>query len=458
MSGLRLRIFMRIHEVVVHCISGYPTCRPIACQNTSLTVTLSAIRHHENRGLTTTVSSFRFHKSLPMASVYFFFNRFDFLPEGLLVTSILSPIFYVWLLRKRKSFVLARFVLFFSPFALINYFDGGIDLRDYIVSFLLLLTVYVTVYAFAVRLHEMRSLDQLVRPLIWINFALACVGLVIRFTHWYAYMWVEQSKLVGGYGLIRYRMFTYEPSYYALLIAPLVLYAYWQFVQRRNWHNFRLLIAAVIPFLMAMSFGVTGVAISAILISHMVVSRDFRQAKWVIAAAILGTIGYIAQPATSGIKTRLGNIVVGDDSSANVRVIDSYVAAYSIASMRDLWFGVGVGQTKLYVQEFDTWGGQESGRLPCAAADTLATFGIVGLALRFLLEGFFFFKGKPYKDPFRFSLFIVVFAMQFGGSFLNNPAEYFAWVIALSGPPISYRLRRRFPARGSLSHANAQLA
>lgn len=373
---------------------------------------------------------------------------------GLQITTILSPVFYFWLLRKRKRVILTPFFLSLMPFLLANVFDGGINWYYYIVSLSLLLTVYVAAYAFAVRLHEIRSLEQLVRPLIWINFALACVGLMIRFTPWYVYMWLLQTRQVGGYGLIRYRMFNYEPFQYALLITPLVLYAYWRFMQRRTRSNLRLLFAAVIPFLMAMSFGVTAVTILAILVSHAVVSRDFRQTKWVVAAAILCTIGYFAVPATSGIKTRLDKIVTGDDSSANVRTIDSYVAGLEVARMRDLWFGAGVGQAKLYLPEVVHWGGT-SQRLPCAVADTLATFGVVGLAVRFLLEGFFFFWGKPYKNAFRFSLFIVVFAMQFGGSFLSNPAEYFAWIIALSGPLNFVPMPRTAPRGRFAFHANA---
>jgi hypothetical protein len=376
----------------------------------------------------------RFHKSLPLASVYFLFNRFDFFPEGLLITSVLSPIFYIWLLRKRKRFVLGPFFLLVAPFTLVHSIDGGIHWRDYTVSFLLLLTVYVTAYAFAVRLHELPcSLGRLVRPLIWINFAVACVGLLVRFTPWYTYMWVEQGSDVGGYGFIRYRMFTYEASDYALTIAPLVLYAYWQFVGQRSWNNLRLLVAAVIPFFMASSFGVIGCSVLGILISQTVTEKYRIQVKWILIASVLAMVGYASLPSTSNVKARIDNILTGNDSSANLRAADSYVAAYKIAGMRDLWFGAGIGQAKLYVPEVETWSGNAVQRLPCVMADTLATFGILGFALRLLIEGSFFVKGKTYKDPFRLSLFIVLFTLQFGGSYMSNSAEYCGWIVALSG-------------------------
>ena len=345
------------------------------------------------------------------------------------------------------------------PFALANFVNGGMNWLVYIVSASLLLAVYVTVYAFAVRIHEIRYLEHLVRSLIWINFLFACVGLIIRFTPWYAYMWQLQTQKVGAYSLIRYRMFTYEPAHYAELIAPLVLYAYWQFMQRRNRNNFRLLIAASIPFLMAMSFGLTSTMIIALLVSQVVASRRLRQTKWVVAAVILGTVGYIALPATGGIKTRAESIVVGTDSSEMSRTIYSYVAAFTVVRTTNLWFGAGVGQAKLLMPEIPALGEITIfTRLPCATADTLATFGVVGLALRFLLEGIFFFRGKPYKDPFRLSLFIVVFLTQFWGSFLSNPAEYFAWVIALSGSLNLLPMPVTVPPKRLTFPANAQPA
>lgn len=393
------------------------------------------------------MSSFRTHKSLPMACIYFFFNSFDFFPEGLLVTSILSPIFYIWLLRKKRKFVLEPLLLFLAPFAFVNYLDGGMNWKDYVVSFLLLVTVYTTVYAFAVRLQEIRSLEKLVPILIWINFAIGCIGLMVRFTPWYRYMWQDHSLSAGGTGQIRYRMFTYEPAHYAMIITPLVLYAYWQFVQKKNWRNFRLLAGAGFPFLMAGSFGAIGAITAGILASQAILHRHLRQTKWFVAAGLICTIGYVALPDTSHLKTRVDNVVEGNDSSTNVRTSASYVAAYAIIKKKDLWFGVGVGQVKLFVAGVENWGGKTP-RLGSAVADNLAEFGIVGVALRFILEAIFFVRGKPYKDPYRFSLFIVVFLIQFGGGFVSDPVEYFGWVIAFSSGfnlftmPIPVRRRR----------------
>lgn len=373
------------------------------------------------------MASFRAHRSLPMACIYFFFNRFDFFPEGLLVTAVLSPFFYVWLLRKKKRFVLEPLLLILAPFGFVNYIDGGMNWKDYVISFLLIVTVYTTVYAFAVRLQEIKSFDKLVRPLIWINFAFALIGLAVRFTSWYPYMWQTQAAT----GLIRYRMFTYEPAHYALTITPLVLYAYWQLVQKKSWRNFRLLVATVFPFLMAASFGAIGSLGAGILASQIILHRHLRQTKWFVAGGLLCLAGYAALPSTNHIKVRIDNILTGNDSSAKVRTTASYAAAWAIAREKDIWFGVGVGQVKLFVQGVADWGGK-SPRLASGMADNLAEFGIVGIVLRFVLEAIFFFKGRPYKDPYRFSLFVSVFLLQFGAGTLSDPVEYFAFVIAFS--------------------------
>jgi hypothetical protein len=366
-----------------------------------------------------------------MACIYFFFNSFDFFPPGLMVTSILSPLFYIWLLNKKKSFVLEPLLIFLAPFAVVNFIDGGLVWKDYLISFLLLVTVYTTVYAFAVRLQELQSIDALVRLLIWINLAVAAVGLVVRFTPYYQLMWQDHSLTSTGTGQIRYRMFTYEPAHYAMIIVPLLLYAYWQFVQKKNFKNFRLLIAITIPFGMALSFGAVVAVALGILASQAILHRNLRQTKWFVAAGLLCIGVYVALPDTSHLKTRVNNVLEGNDSSTNVRTTASYIAAYEIAKKRDVWFGVGLGQSKLFVEGVSTWG-QSSPRLGSVVADNLAEFGIVGLLIRFVVEAVFLFRGRPWQNPFRFSLFVVVFLLQFGGGYMSDPAEYFGWVMALS--------------------------
>jgi hypothetical protein len=377
------------------------------------------------------MATYRVHKSLPMGCLYFFFNRFDFFPMGLLITSILSPFFYIWLLRKKRRFVLEPFLLGLFPFAVINLYDGGMNWKDYLVSFLLLLTIYMTAYAFAVRLPEIRSLDSLVRTLVWINLAVAFLGVAVRFTKWHIYMWQDQTTNGSASGLIRYKGFTYEPAYFAATILPLVLYSYWALIQRKKWANIRLLIAAAIPLIMALSFAVVASVGLGILGTQAVLHRNLRQTKWFVAAGVLALAVFIALPSTSHIKVRVNNVLNGNDASTNAHTVEGYVAAYEIAKKKDIWFGAGIGQSKLYIQSVNTWG-QNDPSLNSDVSETLATFGIVGLALRFLIEGFFCLRCRPWKDPFRLSLFIAVFVLQFGDGNLIHLPKYFDWVIAYS--------------------------
>lgn len=377
------------------------------------------------------MASYRFHKSLPMGCLYFFFNRFDFFPIGLLITSILSPFFYIWLLRKKRRFVMEPFFLVLFPFAVVHFYDGGINWKDYLVSTLLLLSIYITVYAFAVRLPEIRSIDRLVRGIIWINLMLAFVGLAIRFTKWHIFMWQDQTTNGSASGLVRYKGFTYEPAYFAATVLPLVLYGYWAFIKRKNWANVRLVIAAGIPFMMALSFGVVGTVALGIMGTQAVLHRHLRQTKWFVAAAILALVGFICLPSTSHFKVRVNDILNGQDASTNAHTTQGYIAAYAIAKKKNIWFGAGVGQTKLYIESVNTWG-QNDTSLNSDVGETLATFGIVGLAVRFLIEGIFCFRCRPWRDPFRLSIFIAVFLLQFGDGNLIHLPKYFDWIIAYS--------------------------
>ena len=388
----------------------------------------------------------RLHRYLPIACTYLFINGIDILPLGLLITSVLSPLLYIWLLLKQRRFVLEAFLAVLCPFAIANAVDG-IDWSLYLVSFLLLLTVYVTAYAFAVAVGEIHSWASLLEPLIWINFMLACVGLVVRFTPWYHLMWQELGAVdTGGVILIRFRMFAYEPSYYSLLLAPLALYSYWLVVRRRTLYSVLLFVVTLFPMLMSLSFGVISGMILAVTLVHLLSGKGLARYAWVLTASVAFMLGYLALPAENVIRLRIDNIISGNDASASVRSSGSLSAAYAMAKEKDIWFGVGLGQVKLYGNRFIGWG---TGRLTSAFADTLGQFGLAGVSLRILLEILFFFRTRCYREPFRFSLFLLMFIFQFAGSFVTNLAEYVIWALAFLPSLEMFSMERITPATGS---------
>jgi hypothetical protein len=74
--------------------------------------------------------------------------------------------------------------------------------------------------------------------------------------------------------------------------------------------------------------------------------------------------------------------------------------------------------------------GELSVTIPCAFAETLAIFGLVGAAVRLLVTCYLFFRTRVYTNYFRLYLFIYIFIYQFTGSFITNVAEYVIWVFA----------------------------
>jgi hypothetical protein len=359
-----------------------------------------------------------------------------------LITSILAPWFYFRLLQKKKRFVLELFLLAAFPFVFANMVDG-MDWLIFLPSFLLLLTCYVTVFAFADGIKDCYSLDEVFRTIIWLNLAQAFLGLLVRFTPGYTFMWQSINDVNEGLRLIRYRAWTYEPSYYSTLLLPLWMYAYWLVVRTRTRKAVYLLIATLIPLGMSMSFGILLVSTISIITVHMIYGRAFKTLKWVFGACVLAVVGFILLPSDNMIKVRIEHIAEGHDSSARIRTVGAFTSALTMAEARDIWFGVGAGEVKNFGFAFIDW---KNGRLTSAIGDNLGEFGLVGVALRFFLEGFFFFRTRPDQDPFRLSLFISMFIFQFGGSYDGNLAEYVVWILAFSPSVGFFSTRERAAA------------
>ena len=88
----------------------------------------------------------RFNKYYPFALIYFFVNAVG-LPFGMLYTILLTPLFYVWLLLKRKKLILLKYLIVTTPF-IINHLINGVDQFQYWRSVVLYFTVYIFCYTF----------------------------------------------------------------------------------------------------------------------------------------------------------------------------------------------------------------------------------------------------------------------------------------------------------------------
>jgi O-antigen ligase len=227
-------------------------------------------------------------------------------------------------------------------------------------------------------------------------------------------------------------MLTYEPSFYATLMAPLVCYAFARLYYKQTAKSLVVFCSALLPLLLSSSL--SGLALSALAIG-MAILIDWRRAlnKDVIIFIVVGIVAFSVYIVTHTtiLMERVYNVFAGDDPSANARTFQSFQLALEIAREKSLLWGTGFGQLKIVGRNLIShyWSGD---RLPSAFAETLAQFGLLGIGFRFFVEIYLFVKTGVMRNFIRIALFAYVFFLQFGGSYLTNPAEYLLWIMAFS--------------------------
>ena len=388
---------------------------------------------------------FLINKYLPFAILYFFLNGF-LLPHGLLYTSLLSPFLLIWLYNYysyRLFIPISIFLVVLFPFVLVHLMNG-VNTFYYLRSFLLLFTVFIFALSFYQYLKVSDSLRTIYRQLLVLNivfvmlalFMLTQPGLVSRF--WYA-----NEITVGITGIRRLKMFTYEPSYYSFLFAPIALYYYLKFVILKVPNPKLVFILVTLPLLLSLSFGVLLGLTLALLVTFLYGMGNFFPGKnwpiYVLGACflllILAGVFFLFFPENVFV-VRITNVFSGRDTSFKGRTFDSFYLGWQIASAKSIWFGCGLGQVKeiglpyfISFYNYTNFTVEDVG-IPNAVGDTLATFGILGVALRLMTEVYLFFRTKVSSNYYRFSLFAFIFIYQFTGSFIMNIAEYVIWIMA----------------------------
>ena len=195
---------------------------------------------------------------------------------------------------------------------------------------------------------------------------------------------------------------------------------------------------------MSLSFGVIGATLLTGIIMCVVFSkRLFRYKRpfiiifsFIAVVLVSLTLLWVWLPGNA-FFVRLENIFEGTDTSTNGRTKDSFTMAWRIAEIKNILFGAGLGQIKIMASEvvhkyYNYWGVYARYDIPNAMGETLAIFGIVGVAIRLFLEVWLFFKTKVFTNYYRLALFIFIFIYQFTGSFISNIVEYVIWILAFS--------------------------
>ncbi|MDH7463259.1 hypothetical protein QEG73_18315 [Chitinophagaceae bacterium 26-R-25] len=398
----------------------------------------------------------KINKYLPFAVLYFFFNSL-LLPLGLLYTTLLTPLFLLWLYKYPVFKYFYFFVVGSVAFAVVHFFNG-VDIPAYGKSYFLILSVLLWCMAFYQFLLSCNSLQSIFNKLLIINFFLVLIALAIYFIPFLRpLMWYQNSLTAGSGNVYRLKLFTYEASYYSLLLVPLVYYYYLKILLFRASNNILIFCLATLPVLLSFSFGVMGgIGLGFILLLLSDIKLLYlKKIKYIliigfVVVPLLFFILYYLFP-DNNLFLRIANIFNGSDSSFNGRTSDSLTLAYRIAQDKSLLFGCGPGQTKIVGGNFfSAFYGRPFAEsqvvLPNNIADILGTYGLVGVFIKLFVEFYLFFKTRVFDNYYRLGLFIFIFIYQFTGSFITNIAEYVIWILAFTSSVfVEFNKRNIFP-------------
>ena len=384
----------------------------------------------------------------------FFFNIF-LLPAGLLYTTLLRPLFVLLLLKEK---VWRPFLIYLGLSLVFAYqhFRTGVDTGAYMKSYILFSSAFVFslwVFHFLRQRHE--KLQQYFQQITLYNtffVVLAIVGLLLPVAR--EVLWYDVPIHAAIPAFPRLRLLVYEPSFYSLLLAPIVLYYFTAFVfSSDNQHLFALVLLCF-ALLLSLSFGVLGGMVIAILAVFVLNAGSLLRRKRIFYASIylfglVVIVGFLLWNffPFNPVVDRVGKIFAGHDSSANGRTWEAFMLAWKILEHTDIYWGAGWGQIKIVGQpiivEYYNYEGEwrDLVRIPNASAETLASLGLLGLAGRLLAEIGLFFYTKVYSNYYRMILFAFIFLYQFTGSYLTNIYEYLIWILVFL--PIFPQFNRR---------------
>ncbi|HEX7845607.1 MAG TPA: O-antigen ligase family protein [Chitinophagaceae bacterium] len=389
------------------------------------------------------IPALRINRFFPFVFIYFFLNTIG-LPLGLTWMALLGPFFYIWVVMERKTEIFLPFITVLLPFIIVHIAVVGVDLTAYAVSLLNITLVYFFCQAAYTFLKRCSDMERIFRKLLVINFICCLIGIVFYFTPWDYLFWIEQGFTKGVNDFRRFKLFTYEASYYATVFIPVFFFYLLQYVLCQNRiKNHWLLLMLFLPFVLSFSIGVIAAAILSGILATIIYGRQLLVKRRIENMAI-NLVVLIASSAVvlvlyfrhNPIFTRILNIFSGDDTSAKGRMGDSFMLAMKMLEEKNQWFGIGPGQVKLvghdlihghylYTTDFVA-------AIPNAMAETLAVFGWFGFSLKLLIEITLFFTTKVWSNYYRLLLFFFMFIYQFTGSFITNLAEYVIWIFAFT--------------------------
>ena len=390
-----------------------------------------------------------------IAIVYFFLNSYG-LPFGLTWMAVLAPFLYCYVLLRRRSPVLLPFVLLLLPFVLVQVLALRVHLTSYLFSMMNILAVYIFGMAVYTWLRETEDPDKLFRLLLAINLVFCLLSVPLYFTPMADSWWIRQNYTANVRDLLRFKLFTYEASYYALVFVPVFAWFLLGYLLERNklkgaW----LLPALFLPFILSFSIGVISCLVAAGMMVGLMYSRSLSRRRRMVNIGIntllvlLPVLMLFLVFDDNPVVTRIENILSGNDSSAMGRTSDAFTLASRILAEHNSTWGIGPGQLNRegadLIRAYYLYYDQTPVAIPNAAAETLVLFGWAGFLLRIGAEILLFFITRVWNNYYRLLLFFFIFFYQFTGSYITNMAEYVIWIFAFT-PAFSRFLVRTQPS------------
>ena len=385
----------------------------------------------------------KINKYFPFAFIYFFVNSLA-LPSGITYTALLAPFFYTWVLLTRKKEVVFPFIIILAPFIVVHVLYVDVVRKVYFYSLFNVIFVYIFCQAVYTFLNVCLDVEKIFRKLLIINFILCLVSIVLYFTPWYHFVWIQQELTEGVKDFRRLKLFTYEASYYATLFVPIFSFYFLQYLFRWNTiKGWLLLLMIFLPFALSFSFGVMAALLVSGIITFIFYSGSLVRKRRVFngivffsgfAVVVVGVIYLFFQK--SFFVLRLLNIFSGRDSSGKGRTSDAFFLANKLLEKKDEYWGVGFGQIKILgadvISHYYMYGENFVATIPNAVAETYTILGWTGVSLRMFVEIFFFLQTRVWTNYYRLWLFLFIFIFQFAGSFITNVAEYVIWILAFT--------------------------
>lgn len=375
-----------------------------------------------------------------LAIIYFGTNIIG-LPAPLLYSNFVSLFFINKILKKQYFKITLIFVFFLLAYFGIHYYFE-IDMPTYLRSLALYVLVFINVImAHCYIKHLGAKISQVFEYIIKINFLFFIVAILMLFLDIPNNLWryYNYSDFGSPGGVPRFQGFLYEPSYYALIFSPVFLYAFYNLLfKERTIRALNYFVLISIPMISTWSFGVLLGLVLAIVIAFTYYSLKYYKVNvyLLFALMLIPVIAIFLLIFNSEISSRVALTLSGEDLSAKGRTSNAFEIAHYLATAKNALFGIGLGQIKVFGQEYiqNYYGYQKWYRvsIPNAFAETLVIFGYFGAFVRLLIQGIIFFKSKCYNNFFSLTLFIFIFIYQFTGSFITSTAEYIIWLLAVT--------------------------